>query len=94
MQKSLTVVIPYGYPGKVLVAKEKIEVGTVGGVALPVVVEGVDLALRLGDAIYLSPISVVAVLILVQVVSEVDDVVNGVLYAMCKLWAVALRGSP
>jgi len=46
---SYLVVIPDGDPGELLVASDKIEVGPVSGNALPVVVEGEDLLIRLRD---------------------------------------------
>lgn len=69
-------VIPDGDPGKVLVAEEKIEVGAVRRVTLPVVVEGVDFSVWLGDAAYGSAVPIFAVFVLVQIVSEMDDIVN------------------
>jgi hypothetical protein len=74
------VVVPDRNPGVVLVRGEKIEIGAVGSETLAVVVEGGDDAFGLGDAVDAVAVAVVTVAgVLVDVVTEVNDVVDRVL---------------
>jgi hypothetical protein len=97
------VVVPDRDPRVVLVGGEKIEIGTVGSETLAVVVEGGDDTFGLGDAVDTVAVAVVTVAgVLVNVVTEVDDVVDrvlsyrvsvGVEEAECCLVLVTIRGS-
>lgn len=71
-------VIPYRDPRKLLVAQQKVGVGAVCSQSLSVVVQGVDLPIRLGHPTNALPIPVFAVGVLVDVVSQMDDIVDRV----------------
>lgn len=79
MQRGHTVVIPDRNPREVLVAGTQIQVGLVGGVALAVVVESEDGVVRHRDTVNAVAPAVHAVLVLVEVVTEMEDIVHGVL---------------
>lgn len=73
-------VVPDRDPGKVLVTRHEVEVSAVCGMSLPVVVQRVDFALRLGNTVQVRSVTVLSVRILVEVVTKVNDVVNRVLW--------------
>jgi hypothetical protein len=62
-------IVPHGNPRKLLVASKKIEIGTVSGKALAIVVECRDLLVRKRDAADGLTPAVVTVLVLVDVVA-------------------------
>ena len=70
------VVVPYGNPRKVLMTEEKVEVCSVGGEALSIVVEGEDCPVWQRDPPDALTPTVVAVLILVDIVAQVYHVVH------------------
>lgn len=74
------VIVPNRDPRELLVAGNKIQVGAVGCKSLAVVVQSVDVTIRLWDTANAVTPAIFAVLVLVNVVSEVDDIVYRVLH--------------
>ncbi len=73
------VVIPDRDPWEVLVASNQIQVGTVCGVALAVIIKRIDLSIWQWDTTNsLSP-AVIAISVFVDIVTKVKNVVDGVL---------------
>ena len=72
-------VVPNSDPGKDAVVLEEIEIGAVGGVTLAVVVKRKDFLVRQRNALDGRTRTVVAVLVLVNVVPEMDNIIHSVL---------------
>jgi hypothetical protein len=72
-------VIPDRDPRELLVTGEQVQVRTVGSKSLAVVVQTVDLLVRLWNATDRVSPAVVAVLVLINVVTKMNNVVDGVL---------------
>ena len=72
-------VIPDRDPRELLMTGQEIQISTVGRQSLAVVVKGVDFAIRLWDTSKAVAPSVVSIGVLVDVVTKMNDIVNGVL---------------
>jgi hypothetical protein len=72
-------VVPNRNPGELLVACKKIQISTVSCNPLAVVIEGVDFTVRKRNAVDAVAPAVISVLVLVNVVAEMNNIVNGVL---------------
>lgn len=74
-------VVPYRNPGELLVTGDQVQIRSIGSNALPVVVETEDLLVRQRDSANALTIPIFSIRVLVNVVSKVDDIVDGVLSA-------------
>lgn len=75
VMKYLTVIVPYWDPRELLMTGNQVQVGSVCSYPLPVVIETVDFLVReRNSADALTP-AIVAVLILVNIVTEMDNVI-------------------
>jgi len=70
------VVIPYWYPGELLVALKQIQIGTVSSQTLAVIVQSEDFAVWQRDASKAVSPAIVSVLVLVYVVAKVHHIVD------------------
>lgn len=70
------VIIPYRYPGELLVALKQIQIGAVSSQTLAVIVQSEDFAVGQRDAPKAVPPAIVSVLVLVYVVAKVHHIVD------------------
>lgn len=75
----LTVVVPDRNPCKLLMAEQQVQIGAVSGIPLAVIVEREDVSVRQRHAANALAPAIFAVLVLVDVVAQVNDVVDRVL---------------
>lgn len=72
-------IIPDGDPSELLVAQLEVIIIAVGGKALAIIVQRDDCFVRQWDAIDGVPVAVITLLVLVDVITQVDHVVYGIL---------------
>lgn len=75
-------IIPDWDPGEILVALEEVKISTISRMALAIVVKGENLVVRQGNATKRATVAVVAILVFVDIVPEMNDVVNRVLKSL------------
>lgn len=85
-------IVPDGDPRELLVASNKIQVCTVGCEPPAVVVQGVDVTIRLWDTTNAVAPAIFTVLVLVYVIAEVNYVVYRVL-CCSQLWIILARNA-
>ena len=75
---NLTMVIPNGYPRKLLMAGQEVEIRAVGRQSLAVIIQRVNLAVRQRHPTNTLSPAVSTILIFVYIVAEMNDIVDGV----------------
>lgn len=71
-------IIPDGDPREVLMTQNQIMVRSVGGMSLPIVIKSIDLSVRQGDAADGVAPAILTISVLVDVVSKMKHIVDGV----------------
>src|SRR2546421_10910021 len=74
----LTMIVPDGDPGELLMAQKKIKVCSVTGVPCAVVLKREDGSVRQGNSTNAPAVAIVVALVLVNVVTNMDDIVDRV----------------
>ena len=76
---NLTVVVPDRDPWELLVTGEEVKIGAISGVSLTIIVKCVNLAIWKRNAPNCLAPTIFAVLVLVDVVAEMEDIVYRIL---------------
>lgn len=71
-------VIPDGDPGEVLMTQNQVMVRSVGGMSLPIIIKSIDLSVRQGDAADGVAPAILTISVLVDVVSKMKHIIDGV----------------
>ena len=71
-------IIPHRDPGKCLVTQKKIEIGSIGGQSLTIIIQGEDCSVWQRDTVNALTIAILSILRLVYVVAQMQNIVDRV----------------